>query len=1077
MAEGVRATGCGERLRVGGAVGGGQGAGGRRHRQCGCGDGDGVGTAAGLAVAIGGGRGEGVGTDDGAGAGQRTARGQGDAVRQCTRGQGKGVRRGAAGCGERLAVSRTRGRVGQGGRVHCDRRRRHRDGVVLRDGERRAGAGGAGVGGGDGEAVATGRGRRTGHGIAGEAQIRRQRTGPRIGVRADAATGGEALRIRDVVWRGERGAGRRQRQGRAGDGQREGLADRVRTVTGRTVGGRYVEIEAARLRGRARDRHRVRGGAGDRYARRQVGDLIAAPGLRAAAPGEGLGVRHGHGGGEAAAGRDRDHRLADRDRDRGRHRGAAAVGRGVGEAVATCETGRRLVGDRGARGDGGAGGGRRRDGDRGRRATGDVERYRCGGGVVRHRQRAAVGDWRVVEHHDAVAAGRRAVWAGTGAAVGRGDGEVERAQRARRAGDGAGRGIEGQTARQCAGGDRIGIRRGAAGGRRDRGRVRRTQGATRQRGRRQHDGRRIHDQRVGTTAGERTRQAAAVGRGDREIEGAARGGRTTQNPARRERQTCRQCAGGDGESVRGRATARGERLAVGRRDGGVRDRRRVDRHWHVIVGDGADALVVGDGGVDRAAEVDEEGLVRLRHGLADHRHGDRLRGRARGEGQRAAGVGVIGWLRGGAVGGGVVDGHRLAAGGAEGDGEHGVDRAGIAFGHGDVVDRQRRRRVVVGDGAHALSVADHRVGHVGDVDEEGLVRLAERVAVHQHREGIRTVAGRDGLAGQAVGDVIHARAGGAVGGGDVEGDAAGACRCAQAHSKGEVGGAGIAFVDGDIVDGQRRQIVVEDGAGGAGRRADGVTGAGIEGEDHRLVGFDGGIGRRIDGDSAGGGAGGDGDRRRDGRVIGARCRGASDGEVHRDRDQRCLAQGDGVDQIGRTVLADAGRCDSDRGRQHVVVEDRASGTGRRADGVTAACGDREDHGLVGFEAGVGGRIDGDGRGGRARRDAHRGHTAGVIGAGRRGAAGGDVDHRRRRQIQAAGDGVDQVGGTVFADAGRGDRDRDAWGGYDGEAVVLQLEIAAQPGAGVGHPHLEVRGAQRGRSAAEHAGGGQADARR
>ena len=446
--------------------------------------------------------------------------------------------------------------------------------------------------------------------------------------------------------------------------------------------------------------------------------------------------------------------------------------------------------------------------------------------------------------------------------------------------------------------------------------------------------------------------------------------------------------------------------------------------------------------------------------------------------QRAAGGGVVARRDGVAVGGGVVHGHSLSAGCAECHGEDRIDGAGVALDHRDIVDNERRQRIVVDDGAQALAVADDGVGHVGDVDEEGLDRLVERIAVHQHSEAVGAGARRNDLAGQAVGDVIHACDAGAVGGGDVEGDAARAGRCAEADGEGGVAGAGIALGQRHVVDGQRGQIVVENAAGGAGRCADGVAGAGAERDDHSLVGFDGGVCGRIDHHGAGGDAGRDGQRRGYGGVIGARRGAAGNGEVHRGRDQRHRAQSDRVDQIGRTVFVDAGRRNRDRSAGHIVVGDGAGRTGRRADGVAAARGDREDHGFVGFDGGVDGRIDGDGRGGGAGQDADRGDAAGVVGAGGRGAAGGDIDHRRRRQVKAAGDGVDQVGGAVFSDAGRRDRDRHRRRRADGEGEGFEFEIAARAGAGVGDAQRDRVVARRsGGGAADHTGAGDADAGR
>ena len=85
----------------------------------------------------------------------------------------------------------------------------------------------------------------------------------------------------------------------------------------------------------------------------------------------------------------------------------------------------------------------------------------------------------------------------------------------------------------------------------------------------------------------------------------------------------------------------------------------------------------------------------------------------------------------------------------------------------------------------------------------------------------------------------------AIGGADVEGGAARAGRRGQAHGEGEVGDAGIALVGRDVVDHQVRQVVVQDGAGGGVRHADGVASAGPEGQRDRFIGFDRRVGGRV----------------------------------------------------------------------------------------------------------------------------------------------------------------------------------------------------------------------------------------
>src|SRR5207247_1065687 len=135
--------------------------------------------------------------------------------------------------------------------------------------------------------------------------------------------------------------------------------------------------------------------------------------------------------------------------------------------------------------------------------------------------------------------------------------------------------------------------------------------------------------------------------------------------------------------VVGGAVVDGDRLAagVGQADGEVievggaacRDVAEIvdgDGRLRVVVDDGAHPLAVGDGGVDRRVEVDEEGLGGLELGVAHDLHGHRVAGLTRGEDAGAAGGDVVGvGHRGGVVGGAVVDGDRLAAGVGQADGE------------------------------------------------------------------------------------------------------------------------------------------------------------------------------------------------------------------------------------------------------------------------------------------------------------------------------------------------------------------------------------------------------------------------
>src|SRR5690606_11198173 len=262
-------------------------------------------------------------------------------------------------------------------------------------------------------------------------------------------------------------------------------------------------------------------------------------------------------------------------------------------------------------------------------------------------------------------------------------------------------------------------------------------------------------------------------------------------------------------------------------------------------------------------------------------------------------------------------------------------------------------RIIVGDRARALSVDHHRAGDIGDVDEEGLAGLVHRVVQGGHVEAVGRRAGRYDLAGEALRDVVGARDRGAVGGGDVERHPARPRRHAQADG----GGQQAAFDTAGVADRQHRAVVVADGAGGAGRRADRIVRAGGEGDDDGFVGFAGGVGDRRDRDGAGRAAGGDRQGRGRRAVVAARGGGAGQAEGQRQRYGRGLVEGDGIDQIGRAVLVDHSRRYRDRCTGQVVVGDGAGGAGRRADGIAGTRGKADHDRLVLLDHGIGGRQD------------------------------------------------------------------------------------------------------------------------
>src|SRR3989442_1374005 len=205
----------------------------------------------------------------------------------------------------------------------------------------------------------------------------------------------------------------------------------------------------------------------------------------------------------------------------------------------------------------------------------------------------------------------------------------------------------------------------------------------------------------------------------------------------------------------------------------------------VVVLDRARARPLGDGRVGGIAQVDGEGLVELEGGVAAHQDINRLGlgGRARREGQRAVLAQVVRAAGGaaraaripdrGAVGGGIVDGHRHGSGAGQGDREGEGGRAAVALGFTHIVDGEQRLGVVVEDGPLTLAVRDRRVGRTRQVDKEGLIRLEDGVTADRDRDRLSQVAWGEGQVAAGL-DVVRAAAagqalGGSAGGGG-EGD-------------------------------------------------------------------------------------------------------------------------------------------------------------------------------------------------------------------------------------------------------------------------------------------------------------------
>src|SRR6185312_7968879 len=125
------------------------------------------------------------------------------------------------------------------------------------------------------------------------------------------------------------------------------------------------------------------------------------------------------------------------------------------------------------------------------------------------------------------------------------------------------------------------------------------------------------------------------------------------------------------------------------------------------------------------------------------RHRDRFSCLTGCEGQCAAGGGVIVTGHGrGAVGGGIVHGHRLPAGGGKRDDEVGIGGARIPFHDRTRIHRERRSRVVVDDGAHALPAANRGIGSGVEVHVEDFVGFVQGIARHPNGNRLGRFAGR-----------------------------------------------------------------------------------------------------------------------------------------------------------------------------------------------------------------------------------------------------------------------------------------------------------------------------------------------
>ena len=145
--------------------------------------------------------------------------------------------------------------------------------------------------------------------------------------------------------------------------------------------------------------------------------------------------------------------------------------------------------------------------------------------------------------------------------------------------------------------------------------------------------------------------------------------------------------------------------------------------------------------------------------------------------------------------------------------------------HRDHLARQGARRaatlhivdaeyVVVGDGSGTGGGDADGTDNVGDVDRKSFVGFTYRIAVDQHCERVAVLPDWNGLRGKGFRGVVGGGYCRAVGGGDIEGDAASTGGRGEGHREVERGGTGIAFIKRHVVDREIRRhgVVVGDGA-------------------------------------------------------------------------------------------------------------------------------------------------------------------------------------------------------------------------------------------------------------------------
>src|SRR5439155_4957271 len=131
---------------------------------------------------------------------------------------------------------------------------------------------------------------------------------------------------------------------------------------------------------------------------------------------------------------------------------------------------------------------------------------------------------------------------------------------------------------------------------------------------------------------------------------------------------------------------------------GAANEAQAHRRWRVVIEDRPGPGGGREGRIRWIGEIEGEGLVRLVHDVAVDGNGDGFGRLARIKGKRGGWDGhVIRRGGGGAVGRGITDGDRSAAGGGQRHGEVGVGGPAVAFCDRHIIDRQRGKWIVVED--------------------------------------------------------------------------------------------------------------------------------------------------------------------------------------------------------------------------------------------------------------------------------------------------------------------------------------------------------------------------------------------